>query len=59
MRSNESDRKNLSSLELFLQTDTVRILPFIVLLLPNQKNEQVSCGDPISGSERPDSQANS
>jgi hypothetical protein len=24
-----------------LQTDTVRILPFVVLLLPNQKNERV------------------
>ena len=37
----ESDRKNQSSLQLFLQTGTVRNLPFVVLLLPNQKNERV------------------
>jgi hypothetical protein len=45
-------------LQLFLQTGIVRILPFVVLLQPNQKNEHVLHG-PISVSERSDSQANS
>jgi hypothetical protein len=43
-------------LQLFVQTSTVRILPFVVLLLASQKNERSS---PISGSERPDLQGNS
>jgi hypothetical protein len=48
----------ISLLEQFavvLQTGTVQILPFVVLLLQNQKNEHVLQPD----SERSDSQANS
>jgi hypothetical protein len=41
-----------------LQTGTVRNLPFVVLLSPNQKKTN-ACSSLISGSERPDSQANS
>jgi hypothetical protein len=41
-----------------LQTGTVRNLPFVVLLSPNQKKTN-AFSSLISGSERPDSQANS
>ena len=34
-------QKELEQLAVVLQTDTVRILPFVVLLLPNQKKERV------------------
>jgi hypothetical protein len=51
MKSNESDKKELEQLfAVVFANGHVRILPFVVLLLPNQKNERVLL---ISGSERP------
>jgi hypothetical protein len=39
-------------LQLFLQTGTVRILPFVVLLLPNQNSKELNaCSSPTSAAD--------
>jgi hypothetical protein len=41
---------------LSLQTGTLRILPFVVIRLPNHMKRTNACSSPIFGFEMPDSQ---